>query len=141
VPLEAAYDRTLYLRGEKDLPSRIALSPSALKAAAQMYQRVGPGRYRADLEAYWQLRRLLILGGGTALAGIPGRLQPAWDGLIPYGRPDAATRRGIEMLDALTEKGIDEAADQLVLYFEAIDSCRPLDPWTHANFSGFQTQD
>lgn len=141
VALEAAYDRRLWQRGNRDMPRRIPMSASALKAAAQMYKRVGPARYRADLEVFWQIRRLMIFGGGTRLAEIPGRLQPKLDGLIPRAEPDEATLRGMDMLDALMEQSIAPAAQQLNLYFEAIEKDLPLDNWTNPDFSGFKTQD
>ena len=141
VPLEAAYDRALYLRGNRDVPRRIVLSKSALQAAAQMYERVGPGRYRADLEAFWQIRRLLIFGGGTKLAAIPGKFTPKLDGLIPHAQITPEVERGIAMLDNLMDAGVAPAARQLNLYFQAIDENLPLDCWTDADFSGFKTQD
>lgn len=139
VPLEAAYDRALYLRLKQGMPRRIALDRDGLRAASRMYARVGPGRFAMDLEAFWQLRRLMVLGGGTRLSAAPGRLNPEWEGLIPHAQPDAPTRRGIDMLDNLMEESIPVAAEQLILYFDAIFQNRPLDSWTNADFSGFQT--
>lgn len=138
--LETAYDRVLYLRGNRDLPLRIPMSKSALQAAAQMYLRVGPNRYRADLEAFWQMRRLLILGGGSWLSHIPGKFSAKLDGLIPHAQNTPGIERGIAMLDALMEESIAPAAEQLSLYFHAIDHNLELDSWTNADFSGFQTQ-
>ena len=140
VPLEAAYDRALYLRGQRDLPRRMVLSRSALQAAAQMYERTGPGRYAADLAVFWQIRRIMIFGGGTRLAAFPGKFNARLDGLIPYGEITPAMQRGIEMLDALMEESILPAAEQLNAYFEALDQNLPLDFWTDTDFSGFQTQ-
>jgi len=140
VPLEAAYDRELYLRGHRDMPRRIPMSRSALEAAAQMYERVGPGRYAADLEAFWQIRRLMIFGGGTRLAAVPGKFSAKLDGLIPYAEITPAMQRGIEMMDGLMEQSIAPAARQLNACFEAFDRNLPLDSWTDADFSGFQTQ-
>lgn len=135
--LETAYDRVLYLRGNRDMPWRIPMSKCALQAAAQMYLRVGAQRYRADLEAFWQMRRLLIYSGGSALAHIPGKFNSQLDGLIPYAHNAPGIERGIAMLDELMEQSIAPAAEQLVLYFHAIEADRPLDPWTDADFSGF----
>lgn len=140
VPLEAAYDRLLFQRGQEDLPRRIPLSKSALCAAAQMYHRVSPARYGADLEIFWQLRRFLILSGGGKLAKIPGKIKPDYDGLIPHADPDPATKRGMEMLDSLLEAGVAPAAEQLNLYFEALEKNISLNRWTNADFSGFQTR-
>lgn len=140
VPLEAAYDRRLHQRGFDDLPRRIILSRSALITAAQMFERVGPARYAMDVEAFWQIRRLVLFGGGTGLSKIPAKFKPEYDGLIPHARPDAATLRGMDTLDALVEDAIAPAAEQLNLYFDAIFQNRPLDEWTYADFSGFQTQ-
>lgn len=139
--IETAYERELYIRGERDMPRRIPMSRSALTAVSQAYKRVGPRRYQLDLEAFWQLRRLLVFGGGTALAPMLGRIRPEWDGFIAYDTPSPALKRGIGMLDSLMEQGIAPAAQQLDLYFEAIESGQPLDPWTNSDFSGFQTQD
>lgn len=140
VALESAYDRLLYQRGNCSLPRRIALSRSALNAAAQMYTRVGAARYGMDVEAFWQIRRFVIFGGGTPIAELAGRIMPRYDGLVPHAQPSPATLRGMEMLDTLMEEGIAPAAQQLNLYFEALLENRPLDLWTYADFSGFQTQ-
>lgn len=141
VALETAYDRTLYLRGNRDVPRRIILSKSALSAAVRMYERSGEKRFRMDMDVYWQIRRLLIYGGGTPLAAVPGKFKAKLDGLIPYARPTPAILRGIDMLDDLMEQSIAPAARQLSLYFEAIENNTPLDAWTDKDFSGFQTQD
>lgn len=140
VALETAYDRRLRERGESDLPRRIVLSPAALQAAACMYRRVGPGYLKADIEIFWQIRRFLAFGGGTPLAHVPGKFMPKLDGLIPYAENSPAVERGIEMLDAHMEADVAPAARQLNLYFAAMDANLPLDPWTDADFSGFQTQ-
>lgn len=140
VPLEAAYDRQLYLRGHRDIPRRMALSRSALQAAAQMYEGVGPGRYAADLAIFWKIRRLMLLGGGTRLASIPGKFSARLDGLIPYAETTPAMQRGLEMMDALMAQSIAPAVRQLNACFEAFDRNLPLDSWTDADFSGFQTQ-
>lgn len=140
VALETAYDRRLRGRGLNDLPGRIALSRSALQAAACMYQRVKPGALRADIEIFWQIRRFLVLGGGTPLAHVPGKFMPRLDGLIPYAENSPAIERGMDLLDELIERGIEPAARQLEKYFAAIDLNLPLDGWTDADFSGFKTQ-
>ena len=138
--IEIAYEHELWKRGERNMPLRLHMNRSALAAAAQMYQRVGPGRYGTDLEAFWQIRRFLIFGGGTPLAPLLGRVKPAWDGFIAYAHPSPELRRGIDMLDGLMEASVAPAARQLELYFEAIEKDLPLDSWTDADFSGFQTQ-
>jgi len=141
VALETAYDRRLRERGLSDLPRRIPLTQPALRAIACMYRRAGTGALRADIEIFWQIRRFLVLGGGTPLAHVPGKFVKKLDGLIPYAENTPAIERGIEILDALMESGVENAARQLNLYFAAIDENAPLDPWTDADFSGFQTQD
>lgn len=138
--IEIAYEHELWMRGERNMPLRISMNRSALAAAAQMYHRVGPGCFKADLELFWQIRRFLVFGGGTPLAPILGKIKPDWDGFIAYGSPSPALRRGIDMLDGLMEASVAPAAQQLNLYFEAIEKNLPLDPWTEADFSGFQTQ-
>lgn len=140
IALETAYDRLLYQRENCSLPRRITMSRSALNAAAQMYSRVSASRYAMDLEAFWQIRRFLIFGGGTKLSKIAAMAVPRYDGLIPHAQPNPATQRGMEMLDTLIEEGISTAAEQLNLYFEALLKNKPLDTWTYADFSGFQTQ-
>lgn len=136
VALETAYDRRLRLRGEGTLPVRIALSASALRACAQIYSRISPARFRMDLAAYWQIRRVLVLGGGSFLAHVPGKFQDRLDGLIPYAEPDPALLRGMDMLDGLMQDGVAPAAQQLNLFFDAVAQDLPFDPWTDADFSG-----
>lgn len=139
--IEIAYERQLWQRGERNMPRRIPLGQSAALAAAQMYRRITPGRYKLDLEAYWQLRRFLMRSGGTHLAPLLGKVRPEWDGFIAYDLPSPQIRQGIEMLDGLMEDGVAPAAEQLGLYLEAIEKNEPLHPWTDADFSGFQTLD
>ena len=140
VALETAYDRRLRQRGLNDLPRRILLSPPALRSAACMYQRLTPGQLRSDIEIFWQIRRFVAFGGGTPLAHVPGKFMAKLDGLIPYAENTPGIERGIDLLDRLMEEGVDAAAQQLGLYFAAIYENRPLDAWTDADFSGFQTQ-
>ena len=140
VALETAYDRRLRQRGENDLPLRIPLFPAVLRAAACMYQRSGAAALRADIEIFWQIRRVLALGSGTALAHVPGKFVDKLDGVIPYRENTPAIERGMNLLDELISGGVEEAAHQLNLYFRAIDENAPLDPWTDADFSGFQTR-
>ena len=140
VAIESAYDRELMLRGGIRLPRRIPLDTSALKTAACMYRRVGPGRLGTDIEVFWQIRRFVIFGGGTCLASLPGRFNAGWDGLIPYKNPQAELKGCFERLDALMEESVEPAARQLELYFKAVDSNLPLSDWLNADFSGFQTQ-
>lgn len=136
VPTETAYDRALYLRGRHAIPRRIALDEDGLRIAAAMYEGVEPRQFRRDLNAYWKLRRMLLMGGGTAIAGIAGRLSPAWRGIIPSGTPSEGTLRGIEMLDRLLEESVSIAAEQLENFFYAVDHELPLDAWTQADFAG-----
>lgn len=136
VAVETAYDRKLYLQGGVDLPRRIEMSASALRAAAAMYTRVTPGRFRSDLNAYWRIRRFLLRGGGTGLARIAGSVKPAWDGLIPYAEPSEGIARGMEILEARIEASVDVAARQLENCFDAFDAGAPLDPWLNADFAG-----
>lgn len=140
VAIEGAYDRQLLLREGTRLPRRIPLSGSALKAAACMYRRVGPGRLRADIEVFWQIRRFVLFGGGTPLAAIPGKVNSGWDGLIPHRVPTPELQECFVQLDELMEQGVEPAARQLELYFIAIDRDLPLEDWVYADFSGFQTQ-
>lgn len=140
VGLETAYDRRLRQRGNGDMPIRIILSSSALCAAACMYERVNPLQLKADIEIFWQIRRFLAYGGGTKIAYVPGKIVPRLEGLVPYPENSPAIERGIDQLDVLMEQSVAPAVEQLNLYFSAIDKNIPLDPWTDADFSGFQTQ-
>ena len=136
VPTEAAYDRALWLRENRRMPRHILLGGDACRVAVQVYENVTPEQFRRDVNAYWKLRRLLLLGGGTLLSKLPDKLNPAWQGIIPHGTPSAATLRGIAMLDELLESSVDIAAQQLGLFFRAIDHDLPLDGWTDADFAG-----
>ena len=136
VAVETAYDRLLLARSRDDMPRRIQLSPSALLAAAAMYEGVSPARFRADLAAYWQLRRFLLFGGSSCLAFAPGMIKSSLDGLIPYSTPSPGVVRGMEMLEARIEASVAPAAEQLSRYFAALDANLPLDPWTDADFAG-----
>ena len=140
VAIESAYDRELRLRGKIRLPRRISLSSSALRAAAEMYRHTGPRMLGADVEAFWQIRRFVAFGGGTPLAKVPGKTVRKLDGLIPYAEPTEALRACFVCLDKRIESSVGIAAEQLERYFHAIDQNLPLDPWTDADFSGFQTQ-
>lgn len=140
VAIEGAYDRQLMLREGMRLPVRLPMSASALKAAAHMYTRVGPGRLRADIEAFWQIRRFVLFGGGTLLSAVPGKLNRDWDGLIPHKTPSPELKECFARLDELLEKSVEPAARQLELYFIAIDQKMPLNDWFCPDFSGFQTQ-
>lgn len=136
VPTETAYDRALYLRSGRQLPRRIALDEGACRIAAGMYADVSARQFQRDLAAYWKLRRMLILGGGTKIAAIADSLHPAWKGIIPSGTPTEGTRKGIRMLDELLEKSVPEAAEQLGRFFHAVENDLPLDNWTDLNFAG-----
>ena len=134
--VETAFDRRLYLRGSVDVPRRIELSGSALRAAAAMYERVSPRQFHADLAAYWRIRRFLLRSGGTGLATFAGHVKSAWDGFIPYADPAPGILRGMEMLQARMDDSVCIAAEQLARCFEAFDVGAPLDPWLNADFAG-----
>lgn len=136
VPTEAAYDRALWLRENRRMPRHILLGNDVCRLAAQMYEGVSAEQFRRDVQAYWKLRRLLLMGGGTLLSKLPDKLNPAWQGIIPHGTPSEATLRGIAMLDELLDSSVDIAAEQLGLFFDAIDRDLPLDSWTDADFAG-----
>lgn len=137
VATETAYDRLLLERyGREDVPKRIELSHSQLQAAVAMYEGISPTRFRADLRAYWLLRRFLLFGGSSRIAPVPKFIRRNWDGLIPYAEPSPGVRHAMEVLDARVEASVDIAAGQLNRYFAALDANRPLDPWTGANFAG-----
>lgn len=136
LPLEAAYDRALYLRGDANLPRRIFPSEADCRAAVQMYHTLTPHQYRTDVRVYWAMRRALVLQSGHFLASLPGKLSAAWDGIIPYAEPSEGIRRGIDMLDQKLHEGAPIAAEQLQRYFEAIDAGGPLDPWVSPDFAG-----
>lgn len=140
VAIESAYDRELYMRRREKLPMRLKLDEDALRAAAQMYHRLTPRQYAADVQIFWQIRRFLILSGGTPIAYIPAKLKPAWDGLIPYRTPSPELRACFARLDELMQSAVAPVAEQLALYYDAIERDLPLDPWTNADFSGFQTK-
>ena len=141
IAVETALDRALFLQGAADAPRRIELSDSALRTAAEMYRSVSPGQLRADLNAYWRIRRFLFRGVGTALAPVAGRLKPAWNGLIPYAEPDEGIRRGMDMLQRRMEDSVELAAVQLAHLFAAYDAGAPLDPWLNADFAGGKQDD
>lgn len=134
--LETAYDRLLRQRGLNDLPRRIPLPRPALQAAACMYERLNPAQLRADIEIFWLIRRFLVLGSGTPLAHVPGKFMKKLDGLIPYAENSPGIERGMGILDALIEGGVQIAADQIGRYFAAIDANQALDPWLDADFGG-----
>lgn len=136
VAVETAYDRRLYLEGAVDVPRRMKLSDSALRAAAAMYERVDARRYKRDLNAYWQMRRFLLARGGTALARFVGRARPAWDGVIPYAQPSEGVARGMEFLDACIADSALPVARQLENYFDALDAGEALDAWLDVDFAG-----
>lgn len=137
--LETAYDRVLYQRGFQDLPRHISMCKGALEAAVQMYTRIRPGQYRFDLEAFWQIRRLLIYSGGTFLSALPGKFNARLEGMIPPKENTPGIERGIAMLDEKMEASILPTAEQLKRYFLAIDENLPLDDWLNADFSGMET--
>lgn len=136
LPLEAAYDRALYLRGEGELPRRIFPGEADCRAAVEMYHSLTPRQFRADVRLYWAMRRALATQSGTFLASLPGKLSPAWDGIIPYAEPSEGVLRGIAMLDQKLKEGAPVAAEQLERYFAAIDAGAPLDAWVAPDFAG-----
>ena len=140
VAIESAYDRELMLRDGIRMPRRIPMSASALKTAACMYKRVGPGRLGADIELFWQIRRFVIFGGGTHLAAVPGKINARLEGLIPYREPSTELKECFVRLDELMEESVEPVARQLELYFEAVGKHLPLNDWLDADFSGFQAQ-
>lgn len=140
LPLEAAYDRELYQRGEGDLPRHMRPGAAELRAAVEMYHSLTPRQLRADVHLYWAMRRSLATQKGTFLASLPGKLSPAWDGIIPYAEPSEGVRRGIKMLDGKLRESVPVAAEQLERYFAAIEDGAPLDPWTGANFAGIEQE-
>lgn len=139
--IESAYDRLLHLRGEGDLPRSILLDAAALRAAASMYERLTPAEYRADLNTFWRIRRMLLYWGGTPLADIVARLHPDWSGMIPRKVLPVAVADGVQMLEARLEASVPLAAEQLQRYFEAIAHDLPLDPWVNADFAGGKHED
>ena len=136
VPTETAYDRVLYLRGGVGMPGKLLPGSDACRVAVQVYEGIAPEQFRRDVRDYWYIRRMLMRGGGTLLSKLPDKLNPAWQGIIPHGTPSAGTIRGIAMLDRLMEASVPVAAEQLLLYFRALDGGLPLDNWTDADFSG-----
>ena len=136
VAVETAYDRLLLSCGRDDMPARIRLSPSALRAAAAMYRGISPARFRADLAAYWAIKHFMLSGGSSHLAALPKHVKASWDGLIPYAAPSPGVLRGMERLEECIDASVEIAADQLNRYFAAMDENMPLDPWTDADFAG-----
>ena len=136
VPTEAAYDRALYLREGRRMPRHIQPGGDCCRVAAVLYDGITPEQFRRDVQAYWRLRRMLLLGGGTLLSKLPEKLNPAWQGIIPHGTPSEGTLKGIAMLDRLMDTSASIAAEQLQLFFRAVDGGLPLDAWTDADFSG-----
>lgn len=139
VAIEAAYDRHLMLCKGENLPRRIVLSVGALKAAAEMYRRVGPERLRMDMAVFWQIKRFMAFSGGKAVAAVPGKLRREWKGLLPLRNPGKELEASFSLLDARMESAVGLTARQLERYFEAMEKGLPLDHWTNADFSGFQT--
>ena len=136
VAVETAYDRLLLSRRQDDMPRRFSLSPDELYTAAEMYEGISPMRLRADLAGYWMMKRFLLFEGSSRFAGMPKRINPSWDGLIPYATPSEGVVQGIKMLEERIDASVEIAAEQLNRYFTAIDEDLPLDPWTDANFAG-----
>ena len=134
--VETAYDRLLFQRSRDDMPTWIHMSPSALRAAAAMYQGISPTRFRSDLAVYWMTKHFLLFRGSSCLAPLPKLVAPSIDGLIPYVEPSPSTVRGMERLEACIDASVETASDQLNRYFAAIDGGFPLDPWTDADFAG-----
>ena len=136
VAMETAYDRHLYLRGARNLPRRIILSPSECRAACEMYKTQTPESFRRNVNAYWRLRRMLLAAGGTPLSEAAGRIKPEWKGIIPSKNPSEGIKSAISMLDERLESSVDIAAAQLEKLFCAFDSGKPFDPWLSYNFKG-----
>ena len=136
VAVETAYDRVLLRRSRDDMPARIHLSATALRAASMMYEGISPARFRADLVGYWMLKHFLLFKGSSCLAFIPGHFWASADGFIPYAEPSPGVVRGMELLEVCIDEAVMPAAEQLNRYFAAIDGGLPLDPWTDADFAG-----
>ena len=134
--VETAYDRLLFERSRDDMPARIHMSATALRAAAEMYEGISPARFRADLEGYWAIKHIMLFKGSSFLAPLPKLVMPSLDGLIPYAKPSPGIVRGMERLEACIDASVEIAAEQLSRYFAAIDENLPLDPWTNADFAG-----
>lgn len=141
VPMETAYDRALFLRGEGRLPRRIALSDADCRAACEMYRNQTPNIFRRNVNAYWRLRRLLLLSGGSFLSGLAGRVKPSWRGIIPAKKPSAAMEDAIRMLDQKMDAAVPVAAAQLEGLFAAIRGDTAFDPWLDCNFKGETSAD
>ena len=139
VAVETAYDRVLLARSGDDVPRRIQLTDSAVRAAAAMYEGISPARFRVDLAVYWRIRCFSLFRGSSILAPIPGIIKSSLDGLIPYATPSPGVVRGMEMLEARIEASIAPATEQLNLYFAALDADLPLDVWTDVDFAGGST--
>lgn len=136
IAIETAYDRELCLRHPQLMPRKFHLTEAERIAAARPYLRVSPGQLHRDIRAFWQLKRFMHFTGGTIVAPAAGALLPPLKGYIPYRVPGPAVRRGIDMLDALMEACIPEAAAQLEACFDAFACGAPLPAWTDADFSG-----
>lgn len=136
VAMETAYDRMLYLRGERDMPRRILLSESACRTACEIYRRQTPESFRRNVNAYWRLRRLLLLAGGTPLASAAGHIKPKWKGIIPEKQPSEGIRSAAGMLDEKINAGVSVAAAQLEKLIDAFDAGAAFDPWLSLNFKG-----
>ena len=136
VAVETAYDRLLLQRSRDDMPARIHMSATALRAAAAAYEGISPDRFRADLAVYWLIKHITLGRGFSFLAPLPKLVKPSADGLIPYAEPSPDVIRGMERLEACIDESVAPAAEQLNRYFAAIDGDLPLDPWTDADFAG-----
>ncbi|MBQ3574951.1 MAG: zinc dependent phospholipase C family protein [Clostridia bacterium] len=135
VPMETAYDRYLFLRGERDVPHRIPLSDADCRAACEMYLSQTPESFRRNVNAYWRLRRLLLAAGGGPLSRIAA-VKPAWKGIIPEKHPGEGIKSAIAMLDEYLESSVDTAAEQLERLFRSFDGETEFDPWLDYNFKG-----
>lgn len=136
VAMETAYDRCLHLRGEAETPRRIELDPAACRAACEMLRFQTPERFRRNVNAYWRLRRLLLITGGSAVAELVGRMNPAWKGIVPEKQPTEAMRSAVNMLDEKLNAAVPIAAEQLERLFAAYDRDADFDPWLKLNFKG-----
>ena len=134
--IEAAFDRELILRKDNNLPDRLHLDWHLCRAAVETYHTLSVRRFRSDVRLYRAMHRLVMLPAGKNICAIPGRFNPAWDGVLPYPQPSEGIRRGMDFLDAQIHDGASIAAEQLGRYFYAIDHDLPLDPWVDADFAG-----
>lgn len=134
--IEAAFDRELAYRHPDFACRHLMLNWNLCRAAVETYHTLSVRRFRSDVRRYRALCRLLSLPAGNRLCAVPGKFNPDWDGILPYPRPDAGIRRGMDYLDSQLQDLIPETADQMTRFFEAVLHDLPLDSWVDADFAG-----